>query len=254
MSGGATPVLSVEEHGRVRLIRLQRPEKRNAISAELAQALCDAIRGNQDAGCLVITGADPAFCAGLDLRNIGLETLSDLPPYWDVLAQSEVPMIAAVNGPAVAGGFEIALSCDFIIASERAMFADSHVRLGIYPGPGLVYLPRRVGMAWAREIQMTGNFVDAQTALRIGLVNHVVPHEQVVEVAMRLAGDIAEQDSKMIRTMRQDYATTGALPVADALRVHEEFRVSGGFTGNTAQDLETNREAVMNRSKAARST
>ena len=130
--------------------------------------------------CIVVTGADPAFCAGLDLRNLGTDQLSDLPQFNEVAADSAVPTIAAVNGPAVTGGFELALACDFIVASERAAFADTHLRVGVYPGPVLVDLPRRVGMAWAREISMTGNFVDAATALRIGIANHVVAHDDLL--------------------------------------------------------------------------
>lgn len=252
MTESAAEVLTVEHLGPVRLIRFERPKARNAINTALAQALHDAVFDNQDAGALVLTGADPAFCAGLDLRNVGVDQLADLPPFWDALAQSQVPMIAAVNGPAVAGGFEIALACDIIVASERAAFADTHVRLGIYPGPGMVDLPRRVGIGWAREIQMTGNFVDAATALRIGLANHVVAHEDVVTVALRLAGDIAEQNRAIISTMRRDYNATFALPVEEARRLHEEFRVAGGFTGSSADDLANNRQAVMERSKNLR--
>ena len=148
----------------VALITLNRPAARNAVNVELAQALVAAVGDAQDARCIVITGADPAFCAGLDLRNLGTDKLADLPPFINTVAISAVPTIAAVNGPAVTGGFEIALACDFIVASEQARFADTHLRVGVYPGPVLVDLPRRVGMAKAREMSMTGNFVDAETA------------------------------------------------------------------------------------------
>ena len=135
---------------------------------ELATAICAAVTGCQDAAVIVITGADPAFCAGLNLRSLGTDQLADLPPFMATVAASAVPVIAAVNGPAVTGGFELALAADFIVASERAAFADTHLRVGVYPGPVLVDLPRRVGLAWAREMSLTGNFVDAATALRIG--------------------------------------------------------------------------------------
>ncbi|MDB5447462.1 MAG: echA8 12, partial [Phenylobacterium sp.] len=161
-------VVQVARIGKVAVITLNRPQARNAINVELASAFRAAVAEAQDAGCIVVTGADPAFCAGLDLKNLGTAALSDLPSYSDALTASAAPLIAAVNGPAVTGGFEIALACDFIVASERAAFADTHVRVGVYPGPVLVDLPRRVGMAWAREMSMTGNFVDAATALRIG--------------------------------------------------------------------------------------
>ena len=134
----------------------------------------------QDRRCIVVTGADQAFCAGLDLRDLGTDALRDLPPFLAAVRGSRVPTIAAVNGPAVTGGFELAPACDFIVASTRAAYADTHVRVGVYPGPVLVDLPRRVGMAKAREMSMTGNFVDADTALRIGLANHVVAHDELV--------------------------------------------------------------------------
>src|ERR1700694_1005646 len=161
------------------------------MNVALAAATCDAVTACQDAGAIVITGADPAFCAGLDLRSLGVDSLGDLPPFNATVAGSAVPVIAAVNGPAVTGGFELALAADFIVASDRASFADTHLRVGVYPGPVLIDLPRRVGMAWAREMSLTGNFVDAATALRIGIANHVLPHEELMPYTLRLADAIA---------------------------------------------------------------
>ena len=167
------PVLT-ERDGDVCVVTLDRPEARNAMNAEMAAATVQALESAQECRAIVLTGRDPAFCAGLDLRQLGVERLIELPPFVAATAASRVPVIAAVNGPAVTGGLELALACDFIIASERATFADTHLRVGVYPGSVLVELPRRVGMAWAREMSLTGDFVDADTALRIGLVNHVV--------------------------------------------------------------------------------
>src|SRR5579859_608931 len=210
--------VSVERFGAVALITLNRPTARNAMNVALAAATCDAVDACQDAGAIVITGADPAFCAGLVLRDLGVEALSDLPPFNAAVAASRVPVIAAVNGPAVTGGFELALAADFIVASDRATFADTHLRVGVYPGPVLVDLPRRVGMAWAREISLTGNFVDAATALRIGIANHVVPHEELLPFTMRLAASIAEADRDMVAVMREDWDATSGIPVRDARR------------------------------------
>src|SRR3984957_10193013 len=224
------PVI-VERQGAVAVLRLNRPERRNAINFALCSAFCEAVAASQDARCIVVTGADPAFCAGLDLRDLGVEKLSELPSYADALLRSEVPLIAAVNGAAVTGGFEIALGCDFIVASERAVFADTHLRVGVYPGPVLVDLPRRIGMAWAREMSLTGNFVDAATALRIGIANHVVPHEELLPFTMRLAASIAEADRDMVATMREDWDATGGLPIQEARQRHLQTARDAGYAG-----------------------
>jgi len=231
----------------VAVLTLNRPSARNAVNVELAAALVDAVGACRDARCIVVTGADPAFCAGLDLRNLGTDKLADLPRFIDAVAGSGVPTIAAVNGAAVTGGFEVALACDFIVASERARFADTHVRVGVYPGPVLVDLPRRIGMAKAREMSMTGNFVDADTALRIGLANQVVAHADLLPVALDLAAAIAEQDPAMIATMRRDWDETGALPLRDAHRRHREISLEHGFAGVGSDTLRANMGAVVAR-------
>jgi enoyl-CoA hydratase len=244
-----TDVLDIRRDGDVAVIVLNRPKARNAMNAALAAATCAAVEECQDAGAIVITGADPAFCAGLDLRNLGIDKLADLPPFLASVTASDVPVIAAVNGPAVTGGFELALVCDFIVASERAAFADTHLRVGVYPGPVAVELPRRVGMAWAREMSLTGNFVDAETALRIGLVNHVVPHEELLPRAITLAKAIAEQDKKMVTTLRRDWRVSMGVPIDEGLRIHYEHAASGGFMGASGEDIAARREGVIARAR-----
>ena len=245
-------VVQLERRGKVALITLNRPQARNAINAALSQGLCDAVAASQDAGCIVITGADPAFCAGLDLRNLGVETLALLPSYTQALSASAIPLIAAVNGAAVTGGFEVALLCDFIIASERATFADTHLRVGVYPGPVVVDLPRRVGMAWAREISLSGNFVDAATALRIGLANHLVPHDELLAFTLRIAEAIAEQPRDMVTTLRADWDESMGVPVNEGRRVHHRHAIEGGFGRNTGAEIAGRREAVLARSRDQR--
>jgi enoyl-CoA hydratase len=242
----------VRRDGAVAVVRLNRPAARNAINAALAGQLCAAIEGAQDAGAIVVTGADPAFCAGLDLRELGVERLADLPRCAAAIAASEVPVIAAVNGPAVTGGLEVALACDLMVASERAAFADTHLRVGVYPGPVLVDLPRRVGEAWAREMSLTGNFVDAETALRIGLVNHVVPHDQLEPFVMELAQAMACHDRQMVVTMRRDWAATAASSREDAQRAHDETARRAGFRDGTGAGIAGHRDAVLERSRAQR--
>lgn len=240
-----TVVLTQRREDGVALITLNRPAARNAVNVELATALIDAVASSQDARCIVLTGNDPAFCARLDLRNLGADKLADLPRFIDAVANSAVPTIAAVNGPAVTGGFEIALACDFIVASERARFADTHLRVGVYPGPVLVDLPRRISMAKAREMSLTGNFVDAETALRIGLANHVVPHGELLSLALELAGAIAEQPPAMVATMRLDWDETGTLPIGAAHRRHSEIIRDWEFARVGSDTLRANMSTVI---------
>jgi len=233
----------------VALVTLDRPAARNAVNMAMATELVAAVGACQTARCIVVTGVDPAFCAGLDLRDVGAERLADLPLFIEAVSNSSVPTIAAVNGPAVTGGLEIALACDFIVASERARFADTHVRVGVYPGPVLVELPRRVGMAKAREMSMTGNFVDAATALRIGLANHVVPHDELLPFACELAAAIAEQDPAMIAGMRHDWNVTGELPIDAAHQRHREIARELGFSGVRSDTLRTSMASVVARAR-----
>ncbi len=246
-------VVRVERDGDVALVVLDRPEARNAVNATLAAALCDAVHASQDAHVIVLTGADPAFCAGLDLRNLGLENMADLPPFVATVAASDVPVIAAVNGPAVTGGFEIALACDFIVASERAAFADTHLRVGVFPGPVLLDLPRRIGMARARELSLTGNFVDAETAARIGIANHVVPHDELLPFALSLARAIAEQDPAMVAAVRRAWDATENVPIREAARLHLEHAAASA-TNRSGADIAAHRDAVLSRSREQRGT
>ena len=251
MSTGAG-VIRLEREDDVALIVLNRPKARNAVDLELAIAICAAMTDAQDARAIVLTGADPAFCAGLDLRTLGTERIADVPQFIQAVADSAVPVVAAVNGPAVTGGFELALACDFVVASERASFADTHLLVGVYPGSVLVDLPRRVGMAWAREMSLTGNFVDAETALRIGITNHVVPHDDLLPYARQLAHAIAEHDHAMVSTMRRDWDATASLPIDEARRVHRRLGVEAGFTGVAGSEIAARREAVLARSRVQR--
>ncbi len=228
------------------LLVLNRPEARNAMNAALAGATVEAIQQCQDDRAIVITGADPAFCAGLDLKDLGVDELRQLPSFLDAVASSRVPVIAAVNGAAVTGGLELALAADFIVASERALFADTHLRVNVYPGPVAVDLPRRVGLAFAREMSLTGNFVDAATAWRVGLANHVVPHDELIPRALALAGAIAEQDPDLVRLLREDWRASSGATYEEAHQIHRSLaRRSTG--GRTAAGLAARRDAVIDR-------
>jgi enoyl-CoA hydratase len=239
----------IERVGDVAVIRLNRPEARNAVNVALAQGIVDAIATCADAKAIVLTGNGSAFCAGLDLRNLGTDKLRDLPLFLNAVRDSKVPVIAAVNGAAVTGGFELALAADFMIGSPRARFADTHLRVRVYPGPVLVDLPRRVGIARAKEMTMTGNFVDAETALRIGLINHLVSEEELLPTALALATAIGEQVPEMVAHVRQDWEATTYLPFREAHHSHSRFAAENGYGGATSETLVANMDAVVSRAK-----
>ena len=199
-----------EASGGVALITLNRPEKRNALNQDLMASLYDCIdRVAADGGvrAAVITGAGTAFCSGLDLKAIATDNLidprGDGKDLVDLLGACAKPFVGAVNGPAMTGGFELALNCDFLIASEQASFADTHVKMGIHPGWGMSQLLQQaVGQRMAKQMSLTCQFISAQEALRAGLVNEVVPADRLVPRAMEIGGYIAQLDPGMLRTMK----------------------------------------------------
>jgi len=191
------------------VLTLNRPDKRNALSAALLTELAAQLRAGLDdeaTRAVVLTGTDPAFCAGVDLDGIaaGVSFPEDAVRY---LQAASVPVIAAVNGAAITGGLELALACDFRIGSERARFADTHARMGVTPGWGMTArLPQAVGQAWARQMSLTGSFVEAETALRIGLLNELVDHGRLLDRAVELARLIAQTKPEASRRIRDLYA------------------------------------------------
>jgi enoyl-CoA hydratase len=208
--------LIVEVDGAVATLTLNRPEKRNALSVTMLGEIAEAITGLDADGtvrAMVLTGADPAFCAGVDLANFrevlgrGRGRASSSEPISSgLMPPHATPIVGAINGPAVTGGLELALGCDFLVASSRAAFADTHARVGVLPGGGLtVRLPALVGVDRARRMSLTGLFIDAPTALLWGLVTEVVAHEQLLVRASELARSIAEVDPVPLRALRQLY-------------------------------------------------
>lgn len=220
--GESEPVVIVETVDRVTTVTLNRPAARNALSRALTHALWDAVAAAGDdpgVDAVILTGADPAFCAGVDLKEVSGEVPPSAVPrgpgegperydngLFRFLPVIDKPVIGAVNGVAVTGGLELALQCTFLVASERALFADTHARLGIMPGGGAtVLLARSIGLRRAVEMSLTGNFLTAAEALRLGLVNHVVPHDELLGCARRLAGDIVSNDGQSVRRLLLHY-------------------------------------------------
>jgi enoyl-CoA hydratase len=225
---------------RIATITLHRPEVRNALSSALCRELRAALAAaSADDGVdvLVLTGADPAFCAGLDLREY--ERLGRAPEGTaeTILFAGELakPLIGAVNGAAATGGLELALACDFLVASDRASFADTHTKVGVLPGAGLsVRLPQVVGLRRAKEMSFTGGFLDAREALRIGLVNHVVPHEELMTATYDLAKAVTTNQTEYVVAMKALYEHGSRLPFGAAfeheLALAAERRRRGGIS------------------------
>jgi enoyl-CoA hydratase len=203
-------VLFEKENG-VALITLNRPERRNALNQDLLLNLYECIErldSDVDIRAAVLTGAAPAFCSGIDLKALATDNIID--PRGDGTLLVDVfnactrPIIGAINGPTMTGGFEIALNCDFLIASENASFADTHVKMGIHPGWGMSQLLQEaVGQRMARQMSYTCQFFSAQEALRMGLVNEVVAPDRLLPRAKEIAAQIAAHNPDMLQTMRK---------------------------------------------------
>jgi len=174
----------------------------------------------------------------------GAPTRGPFPPHTK-------PLIGAINGVAVTGGFELALCCDMLIASERARFADTHARVGVMPGWGLsVLLPRAIGVRRARELSLTGNYLDARTASDWGLVNRVVEHEELLPTVRALAEDIIGNDQLGVRQMLRTYDRTSAVSVDDAWEVEASMsRAWLKESGFTPDRVAERRAAIQSRGR-----
>jgi enoyl-CoA hydratase len=250
--------LREEDTGAVRVLTLDRPQSRNALSTSLLEALGDALaRADDDdrVRAIVLTGADPAFCAGVDLKEA-----ADDPTYFvrfgrdnaiTRVAALTTPIIGAINGATFTGGLELALGCDFLIASERAYFGDTHARVGVLPGGGMtVRLPQAVGLRRAMQMSLTAELVDAARALEIGLVNEVVPHDDLMPRAIAIAASIAEAEPAMARALKAMYIDASRVTAAEGLAIERERSSAWNIDlGNLAE----RRDATMaaNRSKLA---
>lgn len=214
------------------LVALNRPHARNGLSLALRRELLrvlEELARDADLRAVVLTGAGEAFCSGLDLRELAdadpaaavAQALQDDPAM--ALARFPCPVIGAVNGAAVTGGLELAIACDVLIASDRARFADTHARVGVLPGWGLSQkLQRLIGASRARELSFTGNFIDARRAEAWGLINRVVPHDELLPAALQLAADMASCLPGALRAYKRLMDDGAALPLDAALRLEKE--------------------------------
>jgi enoyl-CoA hydratase/carnithine racemase len=241
--------LRTELDARILTVTLDRPQARNALDRDLILALTKLVRGVSDddaVDVVVVTGADPAFCSGLDVKQLDAERhaflrLASAPDTNPFLAVRDCPkpVIAAVNGPAVAGGLELALACDIVVASERATFVDPHAKIGYVSVQGLsAALVQALGPSLARELSFTGNPIDAATALRAGLASRVVPHEELPATAHALACDIAAVDQPTVRTIKDAYRRSLLALTEAPAHWETEQGLSGPLTTRTGEAFE----------------
>jgi enoyl-CoA hydratase/carnithine racemase len=223
-----TALALVERHdeGGVATLTLSRPEVLNALSAQSFRELrshADAIAAEPDAiGCVVLRGAGRAFCAGADLKAFKERKPGDPDPTpfnrETVLAALPQPLIAAVHGHCMTGGLELALTADFIIAADNTRISDSHQKWGLHAGWGLTQrLPRRIGTAMAKELMLSGRELSPEEALRIGLINRVVPLDRLQAEVHALAVQIAAHPRGVTRWVKKTIDCGIELPLADAL-------------------------------------
>jgi enoyl-CoA hydratase len=250
------PVLQVERDGEIAVVTLHRPQAMNALSRQLRAALANAfeeLQADPETAVVILTGAGRAFCAGMDLKELGSESADGMMGEID-LAQAirsfEGPIIGAINGHAITGGFELALACDILIASTEARFADTHARVGILPGWGLSQiLPRLVGISRAKEISLTGNFVPAEQAEAWGLVNRVVPPDELLPACKALATDMLSCDRKSLLGYKRLIDEGFGMTFAEAMEM--EARVSTESAAKvTAEAIEHRREGIRNRGRS----
>lgn len=250
------------------VLTLNRPGAMNALSSGLRRALAetvDQLEADPAVRVLILTGAGRAFTAGLDLKELGVSGLSttrsgagamqDAVQVGDPvrsLARFSGPVIGAINGPAITGGFELALACDVLLASPQARFADSHARVGVMPGWGLSQkLSRVIGIYRAKELSLTGNFLSAEQALAWGLVNRVVPADELLPQARALARDMLSVIPSMLVSYKRVIDDGYAASFGEGMRIERE-RADAANGGVRAEDIEQRREAVRARAHSQR--
>ena len=247
----------LEKHDGFAIITLNRPAQMNALSRDLRHQLVTALetcRADESIRALILTGHGDAFCAGFDLKELGsghsdtaAEEVSNT--IGRAMEAFDRPIIGAINGHAITGGFELALACDIRIASETARFADTHARVGILPGWGLSQkLPRLIGMSRAKEIAFTGAPVSARLAYEWGLVNHVVAPDQLMDLARAMAAKICSCVPAIVPQYKALIERGFSMPYAEALLWEEEQAIASAQLA-TAQFIESRRHAVLSQGR-----
>ncbi|MGH9047325.1 MAG: crotonase/enoyl-CoA hydratase family protein [Acidimicrobiales bacterium] len=232
MGSDDKPVILRERRGQVEVLTLNRPEARNAVNGEVAKqmtAALDDLDKDGEVRVIILTGAgDKAFCAGMDLKAFGAGGGGSIGAGAGGFAgfarrSVPVPVIAAVNGPALAGGFELVLACDLVVAAENAIFGIPEAKRGLLAaGGGLVRLPKRVPLATAMELALTGDSITAQRGYELGLVNRVVPADRVMDESLALAGRIIENAPLSVRYSREITIQAAEVSEEEAWKLSDE--------------------------------
>jgi enoyl-CoA hydratase len=267
MPAEAPPILLEDRRDGVLTLTLNRPHAMNALSRELRAALLAAFRAvaRDDAiQVVILTGAgERAFCAGLDLKELAGqgsrpeaaldETGRATSGGADLVAAiegCEPPIIGAINGVAITGGFELALACDVLIASTNARFADTHARVGIMPGWGLSQkLPRLIGVYRAKELSLTGNFIDAERAEQWGLVNRVVAPGELLSTCRQLAQDMRSCVPEMVSAYKRVIDRGFARSLEEGRGIETEANRAHGRSV-TPEQIAARRAQVMARGRS----
>jgi enoyl-CoA hydratase len=256
----AEPVLLIEKSEGIATLTMNRPAAMNALSAALRAELAEAFEGlsaDADVAAVILTGAgERAFTAGLDLKELGGETTAR-PDVENAVGATrnpvrameafDRPIIGAINGVAITGGFEIALACDILIGSTNARFADTHARVGIMPGWGLSQrLSRTIGIYRAKELSLTGNFLSAEQAENWGLLNRVVAPAELLPVCRQLARDIASCQPGMVSAYK------GVIDRGFGTTFDEGRRIEGDVNRELSSDISPEQIAAARREVTAR--
>jgi len=256
-------VLLVDKKDGVATVTLNRPEAMNALSMQLRTAIAEAfeqLSADDDVRVIVVTGAGKrAFTAGLDLKELGStpgalgsaghQTDTPVKDPVKAMANCPKPIIAAVNGVAITGGFELALACDVLLASTNARFADTHGRVGIIPGWGLSQkLARAVGISRAKELSLTGNFIDAQTACDWGLVNRVYAEDELMPAALKLAQDMVSVPKAMSENYKKLIDDGFNATLGEAMKIEAE-RSRALNRAVKPEDVESRRAGIQARAR-----
>jgi enoyl-CoA hydratase len=247
----------LDKHEGFAILTLNRPEAMNALSRELRADFVAAFRqctGDPDTRVVILTGAGKAFCAGFDLKELG--DSGDTPAdeadntIARAMADFEGPIIGAINGHAVTGGFEMALACDVLIASEYARFADTHARVGILPGWGLSQrLPRLIGLSRAKQLAFTGKPLFAQQAYEWGLVNELVPADELMPTAIAMAQAMCGCVPHILRRYKALIDRGYSMPLDEALRWEEQQAIASAREV-AAADIAQRRDNVIEQGRS----